>query len=244
MLTKINPEPAGHSTMAHPSCGLWVFSRLACTRRSSWPYESEFWHQTWWINILAFIIGHIRWFNMVNISRLVINHNVDIINQACLPTCFNISTGRSCGCLPGPQGAVFEDCDASIPFSQRHCWAWPSEDSIGCTDATGRFHPMVTFWVPLIMLSCSLWCLCTVHICIHYTPEWKDVESTVFNLSLVDVENGPVVSELMWFAPQEATGDEYLKHSTSSAAQHLGVFGMFGVGASEALDTLHMFTLL
>jgi len=46
------------------------------------------------------------------------------------------------------QGAVFEDCDASIPFSQRHCWA---------------------------------------------------------------------------------TGDEYLKHSTSSAAQHLGVFGMFGV---------------
>lgn len=46
------------------------------------------------------------------------------------------------------KGAVFEDCDASIPFSQRHCWA---------------------------------------------------------------------------------TGDEYLKHSTSSAAQHLGVFGMFGV---------------
>ena len=29
----------------------------------------------------------------------------------------------------------------------------------------------------------------------------------------------------------EATGDEYLQHSTSHAAQSLGVFGMFGVGA-------------
>ena len=46
------------------------------------------------------------------------------------------------------QGAVFDDCDPSIPFSRRHCWA---------------------------------------------------------------------------------TGDEYLQHSTSHAAQSLGVFGMFGV---------------
>ena len=28
-----------------------------------------------------------------------------------------------CGC----QGAVFDDCDPSIPFSRRHCWAWSLE---------------------------------------------------------------------------------------------------------------------
>ena len=55
------------------------------------------------------------------------------------------------------------------------------------------------------------------------------------------------------YSESEATGDEYLEHSTSSAAQHLGVFGMFGVGISAldssgqfwtVLDSLHITLLL
>lgn len=82
----------------------------------------------------------------------------------------------------------------------------------------------------------------STHLYTPYTRVERCGKHCLKNLSLVDVENGPVVIELMWFT-LEATGDEYLKHSTSSAAQHLGVFGMFGVGASEALDVARMSSL-
>ena len=145
--------------MAHPSCGLWVFSRLACTRRSSWPLPVAA-MTTSAFNVAIGIKMHQTWININNHPR---SH---YINQACVP---NVLFSTKIKWLsPWPSGSSLRRLRCEYPFLP------PSLLGV----ARRRFHRQMhrcPWQIPrnghvlgasyhVVMLSSSL---CTVYICIH-----------------------------------------------------------------------------